>query len=272
MYLFLAGYLLEKSLAVDNLFVFIAIFSSFSIPEKYQHRVLYYGIIGAIVMRFVFIAAGTALLRFGDWVLGLFGLFILWTAWKMWQAMRQEQEEIDDYSNHWSVRYIKRLVPVYPRLMGHRFFVRQGGRLSLTPLFLCLVCIEMSDLVFAFDSVPAVIAVTRVPFLVYTSNIFAILGLRSLYFLLAASNRSLAHLKHAVIGILAYIGVKMLLAVWDVVHIPAMVSLGVVLGGLAVGVLASLLYPARSPAEKASPPVMDAPCDRPVGDNENDPA
>ena len=246
MSLFLAGYFLEKSLAVDNLFVFMAIFSSFSISDRFQHRVLYYGIIGALVLRFVFIAAGTSLLWMGEWVLGLFGLFVLWTAWKMWQNMQRGAEEITDYTNHWSVRYTKRIFPVHPRLAGHHFFTRSEHGLAATPLFLCLVCIEAADVMFAFDSVPAVIAVTEIPFLIYTSNIFAILGLRSLYFLLVASRRMLIHLEKAVIAILAYIGVKMLLSVTGIIHIPALVSLGVVLGGLLAGVAASLLFPANT--------------------------
>jgi len=250
MSLFLAGYFLEKSLAVDNLFVFMAIFASFSIADKYQHRVLYYGILGALILRFIFIAAGTSLLWLGDWVLGLFGLFVLWTAWKMWQNTRRGEEEITDYTNHWSVRYTKRILPVYPKLEGHNFLTKAGGSLAVTPLFLCLVCIEMSDVMFAFDSVPAVIAVTQVPFLVYTSNIFAILGLRSLYFLLSAAKRRLIHLEKAVIGILAYIGVKMLLAVFGIIHISAIVSLFVVLGGLLIGVLTSLIFPAESLSKK----------------------
>jgi len=245
MSLFLAGYFLEKSLAIDNLFVFMAIFASFSIADKYQHRVLYYGIIGAIIMRFVFIAAGTSLLWLGEWVLALFGLFVLWTAWKIWQNMKQGKEEITDYTNHWSVRYTKRVLPVHTKLEGHKFLTKVGDSLAVTPLFLCLVCIEVADVMFAFDSVPAVIAVTRVPFLIYTSNIFAILGLRSLYFLLSAAKRRLIHLEKAVIGILVYIGVKMLLGVCGICHISAMVSLFVVLGGLLIGVLTSLVFPSK---------------------------
>ena len=252
MSLYLAGYFLEKSLAVDNLFVFMAIFSSFSVAEKYWHRILYYGILGAIILRFIFIAAGTSLLFLGEWVLGAFGIFVLWTAWKMWENMRAGEQEITDYTNHWSVRYTKRFIPVYPRVESHDFFSKQGGVWQATPLFLCLVCIEVADVMFAFDSVPAIIAITQVPFLVYTSNIFAILGLRSLFFLLAAAKRILIHLEKAVIAILAYIGIKMLLMVFNVVHVPAMVSLGVVLGGLAIGVLASLLFPGKT-AESPEP-------------------
>ena len=246
MSLYLAGYFLEKSLAVDNLFVFMAIFSSFSVSEKYWHRILYYGILGAIILRFIFIAAGTSLLFLGEWVLGAFGIFVLWTAWKMWENMRKGEEEITDYTNHWSVRYTKRFIPVYPRVENHDFFSKHEGIWKATPLFLCLVCIEVADVMFAFDSVPAIIAITQVPFLVYTSNIFAILGLRSLFFLLAAAKRILVHLEKAVIAILAYIGIKMLLMVFHVIHIPALVSLAVVLGGLFIGVLASLLFPGNS--------------------------
>ncbi len=252
MSLYLAGYFLEWSLAVDNLFVFMAIFSSFSVPEKYRHRILYYGILGAIVLRFLFIAAGTSLLFLGEWILGLFGLFVIWTAWKMWQNMRKGEEELTDYTNHWSVVYTKRFLPIYPGLDGHNFFTKADGTRAATPLFLCLVCIEVADVMFAFDSVPAIIAITQIPFLVYTSNIFAILGLRSLYFLLAAAKRLLVHLEKAVIGILVYIGVKMLLMVFDIVHIPAMVSLAVVLSGLAIGVLASILFPGNSTAPSAA--------------------
>ncbi len=242
--LFLAGYLLEKSLSVDNLFVFMAIFSSFSIKDEYQHRVLYYGIIGALVMRLVFIAAGTAVLHmFEFWALTIFGLFVLWTAWKMWQESRKEDKEIEDYSHHWSVRLVGKIFPVWPAMKGEQFFTREQGKLFVTPMFLCLVVIEVADVMFAFDSVPAVIAITREPFLVYTSNIFAILGLRSLYFLLAAARRFLRFLEDAVIVILVFIGVKLLLDVSGLVHISPMHSLIVVFGILSIGILASVVLP-----------------------------
>ena len=230
--LFLAGYLLEESLSVDNLFVMMAIFGSFSIRDNMQHRVLYYGILGAMVMRLIFVAAGTSLVAaFGPYALAGFGLFVLWTAWKMWQAMHSEKEEIVDYSSHWAVRWTQKFIPVYTHLHGHDFFVRtdangtpveapkkhvEGGTVKLaekpvgkviwraTPLFLCLVVIEISDIMFAFDSVPAVLAITPDPFIVYTSNIFAILGLRSMFFLLAAAKRYLRHLEKSVIAILAF--------------------------------------------------------------------
>lgn len=254
--LFLAGYLLEKSLSVDNLFVIMAIFGSFAIRDDMQHRVLYYGVLGALVMRLIFVAAGTGLISlFGPYALAGFGAFVLWTAWKMWQNMHKPEESVEDYTDHWAVRWTRRFVPVYPRLNGHDFFVRvnadqpdgpvaahtPGAAWMATPLFLCLVVVELSDVMFAFDSVPAVIAVTQDPFLVYTSNIFAILGLRSMYFLLAAAKRSLRHLEKSVVAILAAIGIKMLLDVAGVVHVPPLVSLAVVMGLLALGILASLL-------------------------------
>ena len=245
--LFLAGYLLEQSLSVDNLFVIMAIFGSFSIRDEMQPRVLYYGILGALIMRLVFVAAGSSLVAlFGPYALAGFGLFVLWTAWKMWQSMRSPKEETSaDYGNHWAVRFARRVIPVHPHLNGHDFFVRVaengGTALKATPLFLCLVVVELSDIMFAFDSVPAIIAITHDPFLVYTSNIFAILGLRSMYFLLAAAKRYLRHLEKAVVAILAYIGVKMLLDVAGIAHISPLISLMVVAGLLALGIAASFL-------------------------------
>lgn len=245
--LFLTGYLLEKSLSVDNLFVIMAIFNSFAVKDAYQHRVLYYGVLGALVLRLIFVAAGSSLVAlFGPYALASFGAFVLWTAWKMWQSMRDgSKEEIVDYSEHWAIRYTRRFIPVHHQLHGHDFFVKEpdsAGRLlwKATPLFLCLCVVEVSDVMFAFDSVPAIIAVTHDPFLVYTSNVFAILGLRSMYFLLAAGKRYLRHLEKSVVAILAYIGVKMLLDVVGIVHVSPLVSLAVVMVLLVIGILASL--------------------------------
>ena len=258
-WLFFSGYLLEKSLSVDNLFVIMAIFSSFAIDDHLQHRVLYYGILGALVLRLLFVAADSSLIvMFGPYALAAFGAFVLWSAWKMWQNMHKNQEEIEDYSAHWSVRFTKNFVDVHPFLNGHDFFVREQvinpktqepvRKYKATPLFLCLIVVELSDVMFAFDSVPAIIAITEEPFLVYTSNIFAILGLRSLYFLLAAAKRYLCHLEKAVIAILAYIGVKMLADVFGIIHLPPLVSLAVVMSFLAIGVLASLVWPVKNGA------------------------
>jgi tellurite resistance protein TerC len=251
--LFLSGYLLEKSLSVDNLFVIMAIFSSFAVKDAYQHRVLYYGIVGALILRMVFIALGSSLvLLFGPYALAAFGLFVLWSAWKMWQNTGKEDKDIEDYSRHWAVAFTRRFLPVHNFLQGHDFFlkVREGSRevWKATPLFLCLMVVEFSDIMFAFDSVPAVIAITQDPFLVYTSNIFAILGLRSLYFLLAAAKRYLRHLEKSVIAILVYIGLKMLLDVAGVFHLPSLVNLAVILGLLAAGLVASLLLPGENPS------------------------
>ena len=241
--LFYTGYILEKSLSVDNLFVIMAIFSSFAIKDKYQHRVLYFGILGALVLRLVFVAVGSSLMVFGKPALFLFGAFVLYSAYKMWQNLGGDDDEISDYTNHFSVRWTKKIFPVYPHLCGHDFFKIVDGKRFATPLFLCLMCVEIADVMFAFDSVPAVIAITQKPFLVYTSNIFAILGLRSLYFLLSAAKRYLCHLEKAVIGILVFIGVKMLSDVFGIVHLSPQVSLTIVLTMLAFGVGSSLLFP-----------------------------
>ena len=254
--LFLTGYFLEKSLSVDNLFVFIAIFSSFSIRPELQHRVLYYGILGAIIMRLLFVGLGSSFIAiFGSYALTLFGLFVLWTAFKMWQHSREEKHEIEDYSNHWSVRLTRKIMPVYPQLDGHNFFTKQNNVYHATPLFLCLITIEIADVMFAFDSVPAIFAIFAglekpidlgtQTFLVYTSNIFAILGLRSLYFLLVAASDFLCHLEKAVIAILTFIGCKMLLGVFTSIHVPAAVNLFIVLGLLFAGIAGSYLFPTK---------------------------
>lgn len=249
--LFLTGYLLEKSLSVDNLFVMMAIFANFGIPDKYQHRVLYYGILGALVFRLLFVIAGATLLAaFGTWAMLAFGLFVLWSAWKMYQSVAAGHKEITDYADHWSVRTARKLMPVHNQLHGHDFFVKApdlSGKIKLfaTPLLLCLFAIELADVMFAFDSVPAIFAITQEPFLVYTSNIFAILGLRSLYFLLAAARNKLCHLDKAVVAILAFIGVKMLVDVSGLVHVPALVNLAVVIALLVGGVVASYMWPVK---------------------------
>lgn len=248
--LYLTGYLLEKSLSVDNLFVMMAIFANFCIPDKYQHRVLYYGILGALIFRMIFVAVGATLLaQFGTWALLGFGLFVLWSAWKMAQAIAKGHEVMTDYTTHWSVRTARKFLPVHNQLDGHNFLTRLDGRWAVTPLFLCLIAIELADIMFAFDSVPAIFAITQEPFLVYTSNIFAILGLRSLYFLLAAARRWLGHLDKAVVAILAFIGVKMLIDVAGLFHMPAWANLAVVGILLAVGVIASLIFPPKNTEE-----------------------
>ncbi len=265
--LFLAGYVLEKALSIDNLMVFMAIFSSFAIKGALQHRILYYGIIGALLFRAIFVGIGTALLAASPWMGFVFAAIVAWSAWKMMTAGDHE-DEIHDYSTHWSVRMTRRIMPVFPRMNGEKFFIsrsaveeQQKGDSTLaslkhaaryaTPAFLCLITIETSDIMFAFDSVPAVIAVTHEPMLVYAAMIFAILGLRSLYFVLASLVQYLVHLEKAVIVLLYYIAVKLAIQSanhifeWPGFHIPPMVSLFVVLGVLALGVLASFVFPEK---------------------------
>lgn len=264
--LYLAGYALEKSLSIDNLMVFMAIFASFGIRGVLQHRILYWGILGALVFRAVFVLVGTELYQASPYVGFAFAAFVAWTGVKMLQSGTEERQ-IADYANHWSVRLMGRLFPVYTRLHGDALFVRPSaveseageathkGPLYATPAFLCLIAIETSDIAFAFDSVPAVIAVTHEPLLVYAAMIFAILGLRSLYFVLAALTRYLVHLEKAVIALLFFIAGKMALTSWNHavgptgLHISPTMSLGIVLGTLALGVIASLLVP-RSVAEE----------------------
>ncbi|WP_018604804.1 TerC/Alx family metal homeostasis membrane protein [Uliginosibacterium gangwonense] len=270
--LYLAGYALEKSLSVDNLMVFMAIFASFSIKDVLQHRILYWGIIGALIFRAIFVSIGTGLFMASPWVGFVFAAFVLWSAVKMLQSGGDDDDEVEDYSDHWSVRVTGKLMPIYTRLHLHRFFIRhdevisngmtsavtRNGLLYATPAFLCLMAIETSDIAFAFDSVPAVIAVTQEPLLVYAAMIFAILGLRSLYFVLAALTKYLAYLEKAVIVLLFFIGSKMALQSWNHavsdtgIDISPGVSLGIVLGTLAVGIVASLLFPPKEEAEEQS--------------------
>lgn len=267
--LYLAGYVLEKSLSIDNLMVFVAIFASFGITGKLQHRILYWGIIGALVFRAIFVVIGASLFIASPYVGFIFAAFVIWSGYKMLNSNNESEEEIEDYSNHWSVRFIGKTMRVYPKLFGERFFVkhhelgaenlalvtRKGIRYA-TPAFLCLMAIETSDVAFAFDSVPAVIAVTQEPLLVYAAMIFAILGLRSLYFILAALTKYLVHLEKAVIALLFFIGIKMGIQSWNHafgdtgIHISPNTSLFIVLGTLAVGVLASFIFPEKDNNEK----------------------
>ncbi len=263
--LFFTGYALEKVLSVDNLFVMMAIFSWFSIPGQYRHRVLYWGVLGAIVFRAIFVAIGAELMSLGPYVELLFAVIVGYTA-VMVLKKKDDEEEIKDYSNHLAFRMVRRFFPVWPRLCGHTFFLSREkameeskrdnipiegmGRASslvVTPLFLCLAVIEVSDVMFAFDSVPAVIAVSREPFIIYSAMIFAILGLRSLYFVLESMSGSLVYLEKAVIVLLFFIAFKLVLSgINHIFHvgfeISPNVSLIIVLGVLATGIIASLLH------------------------------
>lgn len=232
---YFAGYLIEKSLAVDNVFVFALIFSAFAVPRAYQHRVLFFGVLGALVMRAVFIATGAALIDAVHGVLYFFGALLVYTGWRMYRT----RAEHPDPSRGRSYRMLARIVPHTPDYHGQRLLVRQSGRLVATPLLLVLLLIEISDLIFAVDSIPAVFAITTDPFLVFTSNAFAILGLRALYFLLADLLHRFRHLKTGLAAILGFVGLKMLLV--DLVTIPIAVSLAVIAVVLATSILTSLL-------------------------------
>ncbi|HLP40753.1 MAG TPA: TerC family protein [Fibrobacteria bacterium] len=232
--LFLTGYLIELSLSVDNLFVIALIFSSFGVPVAYQHRVLFWGILGALVMRGTMIAGGAALIKEFHWIIYLFGGFLIFTGFKMFFHKEKEFHPEDSFL----IRQLKRFLPVTDRYEGEHFFIRRAGVLMATPLFMVLVLIEFTDLIFAVDSIPAIFGITTDPFLVYASNVFAILGLRSLYFVLAGFMGVFLYLKPALSAILIFVGTKMLLA--DVFKIPPMVSLAVVVSILALAAVLSI--------------------------------
>lgn len=235
---FFTGYVIEKSLSVDNVFVFALLFSYFAVPPIYQHKVLFWGVLGALVMRAGMIVLGAALITKFAWIIYIFGAFLILTGLKM---IFKKEEEIHPENNP-VVRWFKKLMPVTPDYRGDRFFVREKGILMATPLFVVLILVEISDLIFAVDSIPAIFAVTTDPFIVYTSNVFAILGLRSLYFALAGVMDKFHYLKLGLGVILTFVGVKMLL-----VHTPykidTLLSLGVIVIVLTTSVVCSLLKP-----------------------------
>ncbi len=230
---FLTGYLVEKSLSVDNLFIILLIFSSFRIPDKYQHRVLFYGVLGAIVLRAFFIILGAQLLHMFHWILYVFGGILVVTAFKF---LFDSDKKIEAQEN-WSIRFIKRIMPTTNLFNGNHFFLRENGVRKATPLFLALIVIEVTDLIFAVDSIPAVFAVTQDAFVAFASNILAILGLRALYFVLADWVGRLRYLKPGLAAILGFIGIKMLLI--EVYKIPSWVSLLVIFSILATAALSS---------------------------------
>lgn len=252
---FLTGYLIEKALSVDNIFVFVLIFSYFNVPLKYQHRVLFWGILGALVMRGTMIGAGAALINEFHWIIYIFGAFLVFTGIRM---ARQTEEAIEPEANP-ALRLVRRYMPVTNRYHGQKFFVKEqvGSRMRrvATPLFVVLVLVETTDLIFAVDSIPAIFAITTDPFIVYTSNVFAILGLRALYFLLAGVIHKFHYLKLGLSIVLVFVGTKMLLE--GVLHIPIGISLGVVALVLTTSVVASLLFPrqaeAHDPVEPGPP-------------------
>jgi tellurite resistance protein TerC len=236
------GYLIELSLSVDNLFVFILVFQYFAVPPALQPRVLKWGIIGAVVMRLVMILTGALLLQRFEWVMYLFGAIVIYTGFKM---MRSDDIQVEPERNP-AVRLAQRVLPFSSSYDGQKFFSRLQRRIFATPLLLVLIVIETTDLLFAVDSIPAIFAVTRDPFIVYTSNVFAILGLRSLFFILSGMLDKFEYLKPGVAAILIFVGLKMILEKW--IHVPIVISLGIILLTLVVAVLLSMRKVRRAPA------------------------
>lgn len=251
---YLAAYFVEKSLSVDNLFVFVIIFTFFKVPQKYQHKALYWGIVGAIVLRAIFIFTGVWLIEltylpemdvFGKLivlnpVLLIFGIVLLYAGIKTFAKVEAEE----DFSQNWAFKLIKYIIPVSNNYEGGKFFTKINGRTLATPLFACIAVIELSDLVFAIDSIPAIFGISNDPIILYTSNIFAILGLRALYFLLANSMDMFSHLKYGLGVILSFIGIKMIIS--DFIHIDSNVSLLIVLSVLIVSIVTSLIQNKRN--------------------------
>lgn len=253
---FITGYLLEYSLSVDNIFVIILIFSSFGVREKYFKKVLFWGILGAIVMRFLFIFLGSALIQQFHWILYVFGGFLIFSGAKIF--FEGDDEELDP-NEHWVVKLTSKYLNVFPRYLGDRFFILKNGVFMITPLFVVVIIIEFTDLIFAVDSVPAVFAVTKDPFVVFFSNIFAILGLRSMFFFLSNIMHLFRFLKVGLAFLLVFIGFKMVTFEWllQPIGFKSYYSLWVILGILAVSVIASLIFPKKE--EEATPPTKVVP-------------
>ncbi len=245
---YLAGYLIEYSLSMDNVFVFAVLFAYFGVPAAYQHRLLFWGVFGAIVFRAIFIVAGIALLERFSFVVYIFGLLLLFTAWRMVTA---GTDDVDPSKNVF-LRLIRRVIPVTDEFEGQSFFTRRNGKLWATPLFAALVVIETSDIMFAIDSVPAILAITTDTFIVFTSNAFAIMGLRSLYFLLAGLIDRFEYLKYGLAALLSFAGVKMLIS--DVVHLDVWVSLGIIVAILGASVIFSLVATRNHEVPETTPP------------------
>jgi len=259
--LFITGYVLEKSLAVDNLFVFMMIFYSFGLSKPEQsgirHQILYWGIIGAILLRVVFIGLGSYLANLHPGVMIAFGVIILVTAWMIWNDNGDEEEV--DYTTHWATKIVCKVWEVAPTIGSGKFFIKKSAPLNgyragaseassrwmVTPLFLCLVVIEVSDIMFAFDSVPTIIAVAKDPYIIYTASIFAVMGLRSMYFLLDAAKDLLVHLETAIVAVLVFVGLKIIVEGADIYHISTLGSLGVVMTLLCAGIIGSLVFPEK---------------------------
>lgn len=245
---FLTGYLVEKSLAVDNVFVFVLIFTAFAVPQIYQHRVLFWGIIGALVLRGALILSGSYLVKNFHWVLYIFGAFLVLTGLKLYRERNGHDANMSDTLG---VRVLRRIIPVSEGYRDQRFLFRNAGKWVATPLFVVMAVVIVTDIVFAVDSIPAIFAISQDPFVVFTSNVFAVLGLRSMYFLLADVIRSFHYLRHGLSVILVFIGVKMLLI--DIYKIPIVAALGVIVAIFTVAIIASIRQ------EKEVIPLAEAP-------------
>jgi tellurite resistance protein TerC len=244
---FLLGYIIEMSLSLDNIFVIALIFSYFGVPRIYQHRVLFWGIMGALVMRGIMIGVGVALILKFHWMIYAFGALLIYTAFRMLFAGEGKVEP----ERNPLVRFARRIYPVTTHFEDEKFFTHLNGRRAITPLFLCLLVIESTDVLFAVDSIPAIFGITKDPFIVFTSNVFAILCLRSMYFALAGMLAYFQHLKYSLIALLFYVGVKMLIS--DIAPIPPLLSLAIIVLLLGIGMAASLLHPARPTVTPAEP-------------------
>lgn len=237
---FLAGYVIEKSLSIDNLFVFIMLFTYFNVNTKYQHKVLFWGILGALVMRAIFIFAGVALINKFHWIIYVFGVLLVFTGIKM---LFHNDEKIDPNKNP-LVRLFKKFFPVTDQEHGGKFFVKMKGRTFATPLFIVLLIVEFTDLIFAVDSIPAILAITNDTFIIFTSNVFAILGLRALYFALAGITKYFYYIKYGLSAILVFVGIKMTIV--DLYKIPILYSLFTIASILLISVIVSLVFPKKT--------------------------
>ncbi|NLK25728.1 MAG: TerC family protein [Euryarchaeota archaeon] len=265
---FTTGYIMEAMLSVDNLFIFILIFSSFCVPREDQHKVLFYGILGALVFRMVFIFAGVALVDMFSWVLYIFGAFLIFTSLRM--IFKKDEKPVEPDKNI-MVRMFRKIMPVTKGYEGDKFFVRkedENGKMALwaTPMFVALLVVESTDIVFAVDSIPAILGITTDPFIVFSSNAFAILGLRSMYFALSHVMGAFCYLKYGLAGILSFVGIKMLTA--EIFHIPVLMSLAIIIAILAVTIIASLI---RTRGPRTSPAMESVQTAGPISDDEGDP-
>ncbi|MFN3344822.1 MAG: TerC family protein [Chloroherpetonaceae bacterium] len=255
---FMTGYLIEESLSVDNLFVFVLVFRHFKVEDRYQHRILFWGVLGAVIMRAIFIFAGVALIQKFHWIVYLFGAFLIYSGLKL-LFEKESEEETEEVAENFAIKLVKRFFAISRNYDGQKFFTIENGKRVATPLFLVLIVIEITDLIFAVDSIPAVLAVSNDPFIIFTSNIFAIMGLRSLYFLLADIIDKFVFLKKGISFILTFVGIKMLtpeISRWitgESFSIPSPISLAVIASVLLLSIVLSLLFAPKEEKKEASP-------------------